>query len=382
MPRHGDFSIKMEFDIKFNTGEKHLITLAMKSKRPILGSLELTPLCNMDCAMCFVRLSRKEQEAKGRLRTAEEWLALGRQMAESGVLFLQITGGEPLTYPGFKELYIGLREMGIILTLNTNGTLINEEWADFFAAHRPRRINISLYGTDEKAYTDLCYFPGGFSRAMDGIRLLRERNIDVKLNAPQTVVNQNEMDGYEAICEDLGTAIHSDDYIFPAKRERSTSFEENSRPSPEESAAVRLAQLRRMQGDAFYANLVRELEYIDSLPEKPVNPREMSCLAAKAAFIVNWQGMLRPCIMMNEPEVPVFDIGFEEGWSRIRRETDKILLPEPCGSCRLRSICGICAAAGILEKKDESGAPIYVCRATRELERLMRLEAEKETAVQ
>ena len=36
--------------------------------------------------------------------------------------------------------------MGMILTINTNGTLIDETWADFFAQHPPRRINITLYG--------------------------------------------------------------------------------------------------------------------------------------------------------------------------------------------------------------------------------------------
>ena len=28
----------------------------------------------------------------------------------------------------------------MVLTINTNGTLLDEEWADFFAENRPRRI--------------------------------------------------------------------------------------------------------------------------------------------------------------------------------------------------------------------------------------------------
>ena len=112
--------------------EHTLIKRAKERKTPINGSLELLPLCNMNCDMCYVRLSREEMERQGRLRTADEWLEIGRQMKEAGVLFLLLTGGEPLLFPDFKRMYLEMRGMGFILTINTNGTLIDEEWADFF----------------------------------------------------------------------------------------------------------------------------------------------------------------------------------------------------------------------------------------------------------
>ena len=110
-----------------STMEKMLLSRAAASQRPLNGSLELLPLCNMNCDMCYVSLSREEMERQGRLRTADEWLEIGRQMKDAGVLFLLLTGGEPFLYPDFKRLYLGLRQMGMILTINTNGTLIDED---------------------------------------------------------------------------------------------------------------------------------------------------------------------------------------------------------------------------------------------------------------
>ena len=52
--------------------ERALIDRASAQKLPINGSIELLPLCNMSCDMCYVRLSREEMERQGRLRTAEE----------------------------------------------------------------------------------------------------------------------------------------------------------------------------------------------------------------------------------------------------------------------------------------------------------------------
>lgn len=58
--------------------EKRLIQKAYIKQAPINGSLELLPLCNMNCDMCYVRLSKAEMEQKGQLRTKEEgfhWLS-------------------------------------------------------------------------------------------------------------------------------------------------------------------------------------------------------------------------------------------------------------------------------------------------------------------
>lgn len=55
--------------------------------------------------------------------------------------------------------------MGMILTINTNGTMINEELARFLGENKPRRVNITLYGASEKAYEELCHFPEGFDAA-------------------------------------------------------------------------------------------------------------------------------------------------------------------------------------------------------------------------
>lgn len=48
--------------------EKLTLARAAQRLRPANGMLELTPLCTMNCGMCYVRLSRAEMEAQGRLR--------------------------------------------------------------------------------------------------------------------------------------------------------------------------------------------------------------------------------------------------------------------------------------------------------------------------
>lgn len=76
-----------------STMERMMMQRAKKTRTPINGSLELLPLCNMNCDMCYVRLSKEEMEAQGRLRTLQEWLEIAGQMQKSGVLFCFLQEG-------------------------------------------------------------------------------------------------------------------------------------------------------------------------------------------------------------------------------------------------------------------------------------------------
>ena len=58
---------------------EYLHRKASITKTPISGTFELSPLCNMDCKMCYIKMSKEKQESIARLRTNEEWLNLAKQ---------------------------------------------------------------------------------------------------------------------------------------------------------------------------------------------------------------------------------------------------------------------------------------------------------------
>lgn len=360
------------------TVERMLLDQARRKRTPANGSIELLPLCNMNCDMCYVRLSREEMEKKGRMRTAEEWLEIGRQMQKSGVLFLLLTGGEPLLFPEFKKVYLGLREMGMILTINTNGTLIDEEWAAFFGAHRPRRINITLYGTEEETYRDLCHYPGGFEKTIRAIRLLRQHGVDVKVGGSLTKENAKDMDKILDMEEKLQVPVRIDTYMMPAERERSAPFDMQARLNPEDAARARVHALKREMGPELFSQYVRQsIEQAEREQTEPAAPRPVTCMAGRCSFTINWQGEMRPCVIMTEPAISVFEVGFEKAWQYIVEETDKIFLNSRCSVCRLRHLCRTCAAAALLEEGSYDSVPEYLCRYAEESLRLLKMEQEE-----
>lgn len=359
------------------TMERMLLAQAKQSHTPVNGSIELLPLCNMNCDMCYVRLSREEMERQGRLRAAEEWLEIGRQMKDAGVLFLLLTGGEPLLYPDFRELYLGLRRLGMILTINTNGTLIDEEWAAFLGKYKPRRVNITLYGADEKAYADLCHYPGGFARTISGIRLLQKYGVDVKVGGSLARANRGDLDRILEIGEQMDVPVRVDTYMMPAARERELPFAMQSRLEPEEAAQARVCALKREMGAELFGQYTAEsidrAEHPEPAEEKP---GQMACMAGQCSFTINWQGEMRPCVILGKPAISVFESGFQNAWKKLMEETGNIRLSARCSVCHLRHLCRTCAASALLEAGSYEAVPEYMCRYAKETLRLLREERE------
>lgn len=369
----------MDMTQEYSSAEQYLMDRAKQQNIPMDGSIELLPLCNMNCDMCYVRLSRQEMEQQGRMRTGEEWLALGRQMVEAGTLFLLLTGGEPLMHPDFKEIYLGLKKMGLILTVNTNGTLLNEEWAEFFAKHKPRRINITLYGADEEAYSTLCHYNGGFEKVFRAVQLLRRRNVDVKLAGSMAKGNAGDFTRMSAIAKELGVPLHIDPYMMPASRERSIPFDQQSRLLPEDAAAACFTYVKTyLTPESFAIYRDRRLTEIDHYVQEAETPCPPGCAAGRCSFTINWQGKMRPCVVASEPSADVFELGFEKAWQQVSREFQAIRFCTKCSSCRLRPVCRTCALACLLETGDYLGKPDYLCRYAAESERLLRLSLEED----
>ena len=359
--------------IETNTIEKTMLRRASAAQRPITGTLELLPICNMNCDMCYIRLSRTEMEKKGRMRTADEWISMGEEMERAGVLFLLLTGGEPLLFPHFRRLYLSLRERGIILTVNTSGTLIDADWAAFFGENKPRRINITLYGADDRAYETLCHYPGGFEKTVQGIRLLKERGVDVKINGSVTKSNRNDMEKIYSIGRELGAPVHMDTYMLPGIHERKLPFEAQSRLEPEEAAAAEMEMLRNEMNPEDLRMYVQQM-LLQIKKEGNVYSEGITCMAGNCSFAVNWQGEMRPCVTLEEPSVPVFETGFESAWQQISEKVKAYRVNEKCRQCRLRPVCKTCVASARLETGEYDGLPEYLCRYAREYIRLLKDE--------
>ncbi len=357
--------------VQIDSLEKMLLNEAACKQRPINGSLELLPLCNMHCKMCYVRLDYEDVLQQGGLLSLEKWMTMAKEMHEAGVLFLLLTGGEPLLYPKFKEIYLELQKLGMVLTINTNGTIINEEWADFFAKHRPRRINVTLYGASEKTYESLCQYKNGYSKTLNGIRLLKERNIEVKINGSITKENEHDLTKIYQIGKKFGIPVHVDTYMSPkAKKDSVDSFREY-RLEPEEAAYAEYVSLKYELSEENFI-CYREKK-VKEIKEKKSYLDGFSCMAASCSFSIDWKGNLRPCVMEDRLSFSVLDLGFKSAWKEMIKKSQSYEVYKKCNNCEYRPVCKICVASSNLEANKE-GVPEYLCRYAKKMTELLQNE--------
>lgn len=351
---------------------KYLYGKAARKGIPISGTFELTPLCNMNCRMCYVRMTPEEMAERGSLISAEEWIRFGRICAEQGMVFLLLTGGEPFLRKDFRYIYTELKKLGLIISINSNGTLIDRETVEWLKMNPPHKINITLYGGSNETYHRLCMHPTGYDAATRAIDLLKEAGIYVSINGSFTKQNIEDMEAIYAFAKSREIAVRSATYMFPPVRNaREGMTDEAVRFTPKEAGRARfLSELYDLSEERMNYRLKalhagqKDLTDLDEECERTADEK-MGCMAGRGSFWITWDGRMTPCGMMNQPVTRPFEIGFGAAWESIRQATDEIRLPAACKECRKRFACMICGALSIAEGDgDAMKRPEYLCQMT------------------
>ena len=174
-------------------------------------------ICNLDCTYCFF-LSKELLYPGSRFRMADELLErylsqLIEAHAGAREVIVAWQGGEP-TLMGLDffrrsvELADRYRGKGqkIVHTIQTNGTLIDETWAKFFA-EKGFLVGLSIDGPANlhDAYRVDKGGKGSFDRVMAGLAMLRRHGVDWNALCTVHVANQDHgREIYRFLRDDCG----------------------------------------------------------------------------------------------------------------------------------------------------------------------------------
>lgn len=345
-----------------NPVEKRLVEKANRLRFPLTAGFELTPVCNLNCRMCYVRLGKRQAEALGGVRDMPFWLDLAGQFVKEGTLFILLTGGEPLLYPHFKELYTRLHEMGIVLSVNTNALLLDEETADLFVKYPPRFVRLTLYGASDATYERLCHVKDGFTRCMHAISLLQERGINTRINVTQTTLNQDDYLQMLNLTNEKGIFVMAANYISVFSTPEKGSEEILKLRNTPYQAAENEVRLKAMQSGKDFAQYVEKCyQYLSQSVYPEMEGCTLFCRAGKSSCWVNWKGELKACVDMPEPLYDLKRIPVKEAWSQLTEAVTHFPVHTECKNCKLKPFCDVCYANATNEKK-HCGSLDYLCQ--------------------
>jgi radical SAM protein with 4Fe4S-binding SPASM domain len=325
---------------------RELHARATARRQPLNGTFELTARCNLACRMCYIARTVPGNDEL----TAGAWLALARAAMDEGMLFLLLTGGEVLTRPDFFDLYMPLTRSGLVLTLFTNGTLINDDVAARLAEAPPSRTEITLYGATATTYEAITGVPGSFARCCAGIDALVRRRVPLGLKTMITRQNVAEVEAMRQMAHGWGVPF-SGGWLVSRRRDGAASAVEHCRLSAAACAALEATDpIARKAPDAAR-----------SAPAT-VDDRNFYCQAGRASFVINPHGEMGVCVDLPAPAARPLDIGFRAAWAATQRVVATAPpLCDTCRDCAARVYCPRCPAWSQLETNTLNEPVPYLC---------------------
>jgi radical SAM protein with 4Fe4S-binding SPASM domain len=328
--------------------------LADQGRLPLVGSIELTFRCNLNCVHCYVNLPAGDAAARQKELPGQEWCRIIDEIVDAGCLWLLVTGGEPLLHPDFLDIYNYAKKSGLLITIFTNGTLLTPAIADHWVEWPPHGVEISIYGSSKETYEAVTRVSGSFDRCRHGIELLLERHIRLELKTVVLTTNHHELREMQIWSAGLGVDFRFDPVLNP--RIDGSLEPCRLRLSPEAVVSLDRGDGRRLKDFA---------KLLEKFPGPPSEPESLYyCGAGIDTFHVDAYGNLSICMMAREPHFSLLQGSFHEGWqgflAAVRQQ--KRTKESPCASCQLISLCGLCPGWAQIEAGDQEGQVDYLCR--------------------
>lgn len=340
----------------------------------------VTGACNFRCRHCFV----DGPEKRGHGFSTEEALSLVDQMAECGVMKVEITGGEPLIRPDFDLILNRLQERGIYLAqIYTNGYLVDEAFLDGLLARGMKPVLCfsfdgvngwhswmrGIEDAEEKTiaamklaveknfdvYASMCLHKGNLDSLPDAVRLLagmgvKGLNISGITNSPLWEKNQG---GYDL----------DDGEYLQAAMDYLPRYFKDGRPM---NITFNGAYILQKEGECRAIH--NECLHGGNTAERYL------CPTTRFAPYISETGRLLPCMPMAMcEEQSLFPSVLKDGLKKCLtdsffmdyvslRVSDLFEANQTCRECELREACGGgCRANALVENHDLMGYDPYRC---------------------
>lgn len=312
-----------------------LIKEAKEQKTPLFGHFELTGRCNLDCKMCYVH-NQNNAEYLHKELTTEQWKRIFDEACECGMSFVSLSGGECLLRKDFKELYLYLWNKQIFVTVLTNGTLLNDDYLEFFKTYPPDTIQISLYGSSEDGYLNVTGHKG-FEKAIAAVSALEAAGIDVVVALTPSKYMKDDYINILKLCKEKKFHIRNGEMLLVQNRDDQSKDDYFLTMDEIISLSIQRAEL--------YKTLIP----IDNPPKACGNMCEapkngLICSAGSCLAAITWEGVMYPCFNAMVGGSSLLEMSYKEAWNRVVQETEKIVLGAECVGCPYDKTCSKCPA--------------------------------------
>ena len=304
---------------------------------PYHGHFELTPFCNLNCKMCYVHL-QKDQVTERSILTSKDWIELMQQSIDAGMLVSSLSGGECLTYPWFDEVYMYLKSKGMMITVLTNGVLLNNKRIEFFKKNLPNIIQVSLYGYSEETYEKVT---GNrvFDTVVNNIIKAKEAGLPIRLSITPNRYISGDIKKVIKLAFDLDLPYTINLGLMTPRSD--TGRQLNDHDISLDDYIEVFKYNRALNNEVVKSQKI--VPFVKTLKQE-FSESGLKCGAGRSVFSINWDGTMSPCSQMNSILTHPREVGFLNAWNDINQKASKYPRFKQCDECVYSKACNFCAA--------------------------------------
>ena len=304
---------------------------------PVSITWELTNRCNFNCKFCYINCNGISYLP---FPSLELCMDIIDELVHAGMLFCTLTGGECLLHPKFEEIYTYLKQKGVLVSVFTNASLVNESILSLFKALPPYKIEISIYGISEDSFIGTTGQDGSVSKTvLDNILSLSGLGLQVICKTPLNTLTEGEMPIIKEWCNANKIPFYNSPEILDTY-----SGESNDRYAVSEDIAKEYEERR-----------------INHLAKKTCREygrkKAFDCSAGKSHAFISYNMKIHPCSSffgINSYSFSIEQYGISSALQHLNNRISNVRgVPlAHCNGCNYNDVCSRCIVDEIRDQEE------------------------------
>lgn len=311
--------IILKFDNQCNNNCKFCKDMEIISYKPIIPkriSIEFSKKCNLKCLHCD--LWKKKEDELSTKDIKEIIDALSNKFGTNKITF---SGKEPFLREDLFEILEFCLKKDIIITLNTNGSLINENIKKKISKFKNNlMINISLDGT-KKTHDKIRNKKGTYQKVINSINILKDLNIKTSIISTILKSNINELEPLAQFAKDKKIPIIFQLYLQNLGQKQNIEWYKYSKEWPGKIDNI-LDKIMLLKNNGFpIRNSIEHINLLKKYYKDPSKKILNNCNASKESLIIKSDKSIGNCFekkidlkLKNNKNIDWFDDEFKKSY--------------------------------------------------------------------
>ena len=293
--------------------QKRIAEILYEKRIPITAQLEVTQNCNYNCYYCYAKALRKKKQME--LRQIKRIIDI---IHENNFVYLELTGGEPLSRKDIIDIIRYANEKEMIINLITNGSYLTKEICIELKKGLVNRIQLSLLAPTKERCEQLTGYAGSYEKVIEAIELLKKYELPFVVSATLTNQNIDLFHEFEA---------------FEKKYNINIAFAIDVMPAIDNYSIFEKYSLKRENMKQIAKIIKERSELFES---------EIFCGAGREKIAIDYEGNVLPCLKYRKAMGNILKDDFVSIWNseQILYDINNVLVQDSdCKNCKEKEFC-------------------------------------------